>query len=67
MKYNIGDVVRIIRGRRGDFYRPLNGVGIITDSYDMTDIAIKGYKVIVAGKMNETYFVMDRDIEGIIE
>jgi hypothetical protein len=67
MKYKVGDVVLIIRERRGYFYRPINGVGIITDSYDMPDIDIIGYKVIVAGKMNETYFVMDRDIIGKVE
>ena len=60
MKYKVGDIVSIINGRRGDFYRPINGVGIIIHSYP--DIAVKGYRVIVAGKMNETYFVMDRDI-----
>jgi hypothetical protein len=67
MKYKVGDVVLITRGRKGDFYRQLNGVGIIIHSYDMADAGVKGYKVIVAGKIGETYFVMDRDIEGIIE
>ena len=67
MKYNIGDVILIIRARRGDFYRPINGVGIITDSYDMPDIALKGYRVIVSGKIGETYFVTDNDIKERIE
>jgi hypothetical protein len=62
MKYNIGDVVMIINARKGDFYRPINGIGIIIHSYP--DISVKGYRVIVAGKVNETYFVMDRDITG---
>jgi hypothetical protein len=67
MKYSIGDVILILRGRRGDFYRPINGVGLITSVYDMPDIALKGYRVIVAGKIGETYFVTDNDIKERIE
>jgi hypothetical protein len=63
MKYKIGDVVLITRGRKGDFYRSLNGVGIIIRSYDMANAGVKGYKVIVAGKIGETYFVTDNDIK----
>lgn len=65
MKYNIGDVILLNQGRRGDFYRSINGVGIIIEVYN--EPAIKGYRVMIAGKINDTYYAEDKDIEKKFE
>jgi hypothetical protein len=66
MKYNIGDIVLLNQGRRGDFYRPINGVAIILEVYD--EPAVKGYRVMIAGNnANNTYYAEDKDIEKKIE
>ena len=66
MKYNIGDIVLLNQGRRGDFYRPINGVGIIIEVYD--EPAVKGYRVMIAGNnIKNTYYAEDKDIEKKLE
>lgn len=66
-RYDIGDVVLINQSRHdGDYYKSLNGVGIIIGLYN-ADYAVGGYTVVVAGKMNEKYFIVDRDIARKLE
>lgn len=61
--YKIGDIVFVNQGRRGDFYRPINAIGIITDALTDQHIWPKGYRVSIAGNKEETYFTEHKYIQ----
>jgi hypothetical protein len=61
MKYKVGDVVFVNQGRRGSFYRPVNAIGIIINAYEQP--GVNGYRVMIVGDKEETFFIEDHYIQ----